>query len=214
LGDVYASFNTISYRSLVSPHFSQWCTNDVAIGKLHHSRPTLDCRPVGWDTSDIDRDSKLFLIRSHGERVPATGAADDQRGLKGALGGFRYVINQESYEKERDLVSNRMVIWRCEDMSVQDDSGAVILRLGDDNHLPGLQEWHATAFQSYELSEEDMMNERHPAQHSYWKLAVRPPEGMTKEYCTLIPKETLRCLERDRDRSEVHLVNGSDETQS
>ena len=186
----------------------------MAIGKLHDSRSTLNCRFVSWDTSDIDRDSKLFVIRSHCQQVPATQAAEDQLGLKGTLGGFRYVINQESCDTERDLVSNRMVIWRCEDISVQGDSGAMIVRLGDKSHPSGLQEWHATAFQSHELPEEDLPHNRNPTHRNYWKLAVRPPEVMMEKYCPLIPKETLRCLERDGDRSGVHRANGFVHTQS
>jgi hypothetical protein len=140
------------------------------------------------------------MVHSRTAQSTSTDASAIERRLEGVLGGFRYVINSacgpQARPNREDLVSQRVIIWRCENDSLEYDAGAMIVRTGDKLEETGHREWHAAAFQAYDLPEDDSPMVRLPWQRAYWKLAVHPPKAMTVDYNALIPEDILSRLER------------------
>lgn len=94
-------------------------------------------------------------------------------GVTGGLGGWRYSIDHLLKNKTGEYQRDRVIIWRCETISLRGYSGGILVRW-EDGKLIGV------AFQSHEMSRSLIPISTTPQQ--YWKIAYRVPDRLKEDY--------------------------------
>jgi hypothetical protein len=178
--------------SMFSPHRS---TTDLAVAKL--DKPiTVSCghRPIFWDLSPPPRPSHLFILGGDQD-----GDLEDyrpdieyvQRMTRVSIGGWQYAADLFFSGKSLDYTQRKAVIWRSAKETIRGSSGGMLVRKGD---LIGQARWqyHCVGFQSHEIPHQISL-QRTPT--LYWKIALPPPERLTKRFWASAPGST--CCQMD-----------------
>jgi hypothetical protein len=138
----------------------------------------------------------LVGIRTRGVGEPTTFSAS--QAIEAAMGGWRYIFRRWASEKEIDYRSKDVLLWRCADTSIRGQSGVMIARPGEVVDGGITREWYAVGFQSHEISPDvfpvvDLNSSTGVA--PYWKVALRPPENLMREFWAVVPNGVLRILD-------------------
>lgn len=99
-------------------------------------------------------------------------------GVAGSLGGWRYSMDHLLKNKTGEYERDRVIIWRCETLSLRGYSGGILVRLENEKLI-------GVAFQSHEMAESFAPISTTPQQ--YWKIAYRVPNRLKEDYLGVAP---------------------------
>ena len=177
--------------SMDNPHRS---INDLAIAKLDIPVNVAEGhRPVLWEEPPNPR-STLYLLggKRHGKReLVRQNLKDVQNVMRGAKGGFQYLMDTHFMGMSFDYEAGPAIIWRCEASSIKGDSGGLLVCAGNQMDVERYH-YHAVGFQSHELTGYLFPRED---PWKYWKVAYEIPEELKTNYQAVAPMET--CMDLD-----------------
>jgi hypothetical protein len=173
------------------------CRNDVAVAEMTSPIIINNPRPLIWDSdTGLSRGTKLYLvgIQTRGVSEPTSFTA--AKAIEVAMGGWRYILNRWASDKRIDYRGKHVLLWRCADTSMRGQSGVMIARAGVVVDGDITREWYAVGFQSHEISPDVFpVIDTSTGDAPYWKVALRPPENLMREFWAVVPNGVLRILD-------------------
>jgi hypothetical protein len=173
------------------------CRNDVAVAEMTSPIIINNPRPLIWDSdTGLSRGTKLYLVGIQTRGVSEPTGFTAAKAIEVAMGGWRYILNRWASDKKIDYRGKHVLLWRCADTSIRGQSGVMIARAGVVVDGDITREWYAVGFQSHEISPDVFpLIDISTGDSPYWKVALRPPENLMREFWAVVPNGVLRVLD-------------------